>query len=73
MGIALTFFFFFFIIIIIMIIIIIIIHGLPKAIFKNTHVAQYADDIALWIITTEKAYEQEGGKLCIKARSIQIE
>ena len=27
----------------------IIIHDLPKALSNNTHVAQYADDIAIWL------------------------
>ena len=30
----------------------IIIHDLPKALSNNTHVAQYADDIAIWVHTT---------------------
>ena len=30
----------------------IIIHYLPKALSKNTHVAQYADDTAIWVNTT---------------------
>ena len=30
----------------------IIIHDLPKVLSNNTHVAQYADDIAIWVNTT---------------------
>ena len=30
----------------------IIIHGLTKALSNNTHVAQYADDITVWVNTT---------------------
>ena len=30
----------------------IIIHDLPKALSKNPHVAQYADDTAVWVNTT---------------------
>ena len=30
----------------------IIIHDLPKALSNNSHVAQYADDIAIWVNTT---------------------
>ena len=30
----------------------IIIHDLPKALSKNTHVAQYSDHIAIWVNTT---------------------
>ena len=34
----------------------IIIHYLPKALSKNTHVAQYADDIAIWVSTTLRTH-----------------
>ena len=30
----------------------IIIHDLPKVLTNNTHVTQYADDIAIWVNTT---------------------
>jgi len=30
----------------------IIIHDLPKALSINTHVAQYADDVTIWVNTT---------------------
>ena len=54
----------------------IIIHDLPKALSNNTHVAQYADDIAIWVNTTlrkhtnkrlvnhvQKLYQSEINKL----------
>ena len=54
----------------------IIIHDLPKVLSNNTHVAQYADDIAIWVNTTlrkhtskrvvnhvQKLYQSEINKL----------
>ena len=54
----------------------IIIHNLPKALSNNTHVAQYADDITIWVNTTlrkhtnkrvvsyvQKLYQSEMNKL----------
>ena len=51
----------------------IIIHDLPKVLSNNTHVAQYADDIAIWVNTTlrkhtnrrvvQKLYQLEINKL----------
>ena len=54
----------------------IIVHDLPKALSKNTNVAQYADDIAIWVNTTlrkhtnkrvvnhvQKLYQSELNKL----------
>ena len=34
----------------------IIIHDLPKVLSNNTHVAQYADDIAIWVYTTVRKH-----------------
>ena len=34
----------------------IIIHDLPKALLNNSHVAQYAHDIAIWVNTTLRKY-----------------
>ena len=34
----------------------IIIHDLPKVLSNNTHVVQYADDIAIWVNTTLKKH-----------------
>ena len=57
-----------------------LIHDLPKALSQNTHVAQYADNIAIWIDTTlrkhttksvcgipyvQKSYQSELNKLII--------
>ena len=52
----------------------IIIHDLPKALSDNTHMTQYADDIAIWVNTTlsiqmrmvshvQKLYQSEKNKL----------
>ena len=56
--------------------IIIVIHDLPKVLSNNTHVAQYANDIAIWVKTTlrkhtnkrvvnhvQKLYQSEINKL----------
>ena len=56
----------------------IIIHDLPKVLSSNIHVAQYADDIAIWVNTTlrkhtnkrvinhvQKLYQLEINKLTV--------
>ena len=55
----------------------ILLHDLPKALSPNTHIVQYADDIAMWINTSlrkhtkqrvinyvQKIYQDELNKLC---------
>ena len=37
----------------------IIIHDLPKALSNNTHVVQYADDIAIWVNTTLRKHTKK--------------
>ena len=38
----------------------ILIHDLPKALSKTTHIAQYADDIAIWINTALRKHTKKG-------------
>ena len=37
----------------------IIIHDLPKALSNNTYVAQYADDLAIWVNTTLRKHTKK--------------
>ena len=37
----------------------IIIHDLPKVLSNNTHVAQYADDIAIWVNPTLRKHTNQ--------------
>ena len=37
----------------------IIIHDLPKALSNNSHVVQYADDIAIWVNTTLRKHRNK--------------
>ena len=59
----------------------VLIHALPKALSKNTNVAQYADDIAIWVNTTnkkvvnyvQKLYQSELNKLIIYMKENGLE
>ena len=39
----------------------IIIHDVPKVLSNNTHVAQYADDIVIWVNTTLRTHKNKRG------------